>query len=433
MHKSTLANSNSKIRGNCNFFVFCKKFESSSMQNIRQQFLQHVAQTSPFPLSLQVERAVGMYLYDPEGNRFMDLIAGISVSSLGHCHPAIVKAIKNQADQYLHTLVYGEYILAPQVELATLLAKKLPDNLDSIYFVNSGSEATEGAMKLAKRYTGRPEIIACKKAYHGSSQGAASLMNPTTFTQAFHPLLPGIQHIEFNCDWCLNKITEKTAAVIVEPVQAEWGVRPPLPGYLSKLRKRCTETGTLLIFDEIQTGFGRTGSLWAFEQYGAIPDILLLAKAMGGGMPIGAFISSKEIMESLTQNPILGHITTFGGHPVNCAAGLANLLTLLQSGLIEQVQPKAELFKSLLKHPAIVEVRHAGLLMAVELPSFDFLQRVIRFCMEKGVITDWFLFNDKSLRIAPPLIIEEFEIRQACQIILEGIQFAEDSKDHLLA
>jgi acetylornithine/succinyldiaminopimelate/putrescine aminotransferase len=391
------------------------------MSSLRQQFLQHVAQTSAFPLSLEIDRAEGMYLYDPQGKAYLDLIAGIGVSCLGHRHPAVVKAVKEQADRYMHTLVYGEFVLSPQVDLATLLSEQLPKELDSVYFVNSGTEATEGAMKLAKRYTGRGEIIACKKAYHGSTQGAASLMEPTTFTQAFYPLLPGIRHIEFNCEWCLQQITEHTAAVIVETVQGEWGVRPPNGNYLQQLRRRCDETGTLLILDEIQAGMGRTGTLWAFEQYGIQPDILLLAKGLGGGMPIGAFIASKEVMSSLSNDPVLGHITTFGGHPVNCAAGLATLRTLLQEGYIEQVKSKEQLFRSLLKHPKIIEIRSAGLLMAVELSDFDVVRRVIRRCLDQGMITDWFLFNDRSLRIAPPLIIDEKQIRWACEVILNAL------------
>lgn len=390
--------------------------------NKRQLFLRHVAQTSPFPLQIEVDRAEGIYLYAPDGKAYLDLIAGISVSSLGHRNPNVIRAVKAQLDQYLHTMVYGEYVLAPQVQLATLLAEQLPSPLESVYFVNSGTEATEGAMKLAKRYTGRAEIIACKKAYHGSTQGAASLMWPKDFTQAFHPLLPGIKHIEFNCEFCLQQITEQTAAVIMEPVQAEWGVRPPYADYLKKVRKRCTEVGALLIFDEIQTGYGRTGSLFAFQQYGAVPDILLLAKGMGGGMPIGAFVSSHEIMQSLTHDPILGHITTFGGHPVSCAAGLATLQTLLDQDYIQQVKAKEALFRSLLKHPAILDIRSAGLLMAVELSDFNFLQKVIQECLKQGLITDWFLFNDRSMRIAPPLIISEEEIRKACGIILEALE-----------
>ena len=389
--------------------------------NPRQLFLQHLAPTSPSPLMLEIERAEGMYLYDPAGKAYLDLIAGISVSNLGHRHPRVLAAIQAQLDRYLHTLVYGEYVLDPQVQLAKLLADNLPDPLESVYFVNSGTEATEGAMKLAKRYTGRAEIVACKRAYHGSTQGAASLMWPKEFTQAYHPLLPGIRHIEFNCTWCLQEITENTAAVIVETVQAEWGVRPPVDGYLKKLRERCTEVGALLILDEIQVGFGRTGSLFAFEQYGIVPDVLLLAKAMGGGMPIGAFVSSKAIMQVLSENPILGHITTFGGHPVCCAAALANLQTLLDTSYIAEVKAKEALFHQLLHHPKIREVRSAGLLMAMDLGSFDAVMKVIQYCLAQGLISDWFLFNTESVRIAPPLIITEAEIKQACGVILEAL------------
>jgi acetylornithine/succinyldiaminopimelate/putrescine aminotransferase len=390
--------------------------------NLRQLFLQHVAQTSAFPLMLEIESAQGMYLHSKGGKTYLDLIAGIGVSCLGHKHPAVVEAIKSQADRYLHTLVYGEFVLAPQVQLAELLATQLPAPLESVYFVNSGTEATEGAMKLAKRYTGRAEIISCKKAYHGSTQGAASLMWPKDFTQAFHPLLPGIRHIEYNCESCLQDITTQTAAVVVETVQGEWGVRPPAHDYLKKLRQRCTEVGALLIFDEIQAGYGRTGTLFAFEQYDVIPDILLLAKGMGGGMPIGAFVASREVMLALSDKPILGHITTFGGHPVSCAAGLATLQTLLSTDYIQQVKQKEALFLELLKHPGIREVRSAGLWMAVEMVDFDFIQAVIKRCLEAGLLTDWFLFNDRSLRIAPPLIITEEQIRWACEVILNAVE-----------
>jgi acetylornithine/succinyldiaminopimelate/putrescine aminotransferase len=390
--------------------------------NLRQLFLQHVAQTSAFPLMLEIDSAQGMYLHNKDGKTYLDLIAGIGVSCLGHKHPTVVEAIKTQADRYLHTLVYGEFVLAPQVQLAELLARQLPDNLESVYFVNSGTEATEGAMKLAKRYTGRAEIISCKKAYHGSTQGAASLMWPKDFTQAFHPLLPGIRHIEYNCESCLQDITAQTAAVVVETVQGEWGLRPPSAGYLKKLRQRCTEVGALLIFDEIQAGYGRTGTLFAFEQYDVVPDILLLAKGMGGGMPIGAFVASREVMLALSDKPILGHITTFGGHPVSCAAGLATLQTLLSTDYIQQVKQKEALFLDLLKHPGIREVRSAGLWMAVEMVDFDFIQAVIKRCLEAGLLTDWFLFNDRSLRIAPPLIITEEQIRWACTVILNAVE-----------
>ena len=387
--------------------------------NLRQLFLDRLAPTSFAPIMLEIDHASGIYLYDKNGKAYIDLIAGISVSSLGHRHPEIQKAIHHQLDKYWHTLVYGEFVLSPQVNFADLLCQHLPASLNSVYFVNSGSEATEGAMKLAKRVTGRGEIIAAKRAYHGSTQGAASLMNPREFTQPFHPLIPGIKHIDYNCLTCLEQITDQTAAVIIETVQAEWGVRAPHPIFLSTLREKCNETGTLLIFDEVQTGFGRTGSLFAFEQYHVIPDIILLGKALGGGMPIGAFISSKTNMDQLANNPPLGHITTFGGHPVSCAAGLAALKVLTNSDIIQSVSQKAELFKKSLVHPKIKDIRHAGLLMAVELNDFEEVKKVINSCLEKGLITDWFLFNDRCLRIAPPLVITEPEIKKACNILLE--------------
>jgi acetylornithine/succinyldiaminopimelate/putrescine aminotransferase len=372
-------------------------------------------------MMLEIERAEGSFLYDRYGKAYLDLIAGISVSVLGHRHPVVIEAIKAQADRYLHTLVYGEFVLSPQVELATLLTSHLPATLDSVYFVNSGSEATEGAMKLAKRFTGRTEIISCREAYHGSTQGAASLMSPKFFTQPFHPLLPGIRHIVFNDENSLEKISTKTACVILEPIQAEAGVRLPRNGFLKKLRQRCLETGTLLVLDEIQAGYGRTGSLWAFSQFDIVPDILLLAKGMGGGMPIGAFIASKEMMDSLSYMPPLGHITTFGGHPVSCAAALATLKFLTNSGLINLVLEKEALFRKLLVHPAIQEVRSAGLLMAVEIGEFPALRKVILACLANGVVTDWFLFNDRSLRIAPPLTITTEEIRMACEVIIHAL------------
>lgn len=391
------------------------------MLNQRGLFLSHVAQTSPSPLMLEIVRAEGSYLFDPDGKPYLDLISGIGVSCLGHRHPAVIDAVKKQLDAYLHTLVYGEFVLSPQVKLAKKLAEHLPANLDNVYFVNSGSEATEGAMKLAKRYTGRAEIIAAHRAYHGSTQGAASLMSPVDFTAGYHPLLPGIRHIHFNVLADLDKITSRTAAVILETVQAESGIYLPAENYLQQLRKRCDDTGALLILDEIQAGYGRTGTLWAFQRFGIVPDILLLGKAMGGGMPIAAFIANKKIMSALSNDPILGHITTFGGHPVGCAAALATLETLLNSDLIQQVAAKEQLFLSLLRHPAIVTVRSAGLWLAVELPNFDFLQAVIRKCLSRGLITDWFLFNNRSLRIGPPLTISESEIEWACGVIVESV------------
>ncbi len=390
--------------------------------NLRQQFLNHVAQTSDMPLALEIVKGKGVHLFDKDGKRYIDLISGISVSNLGHCHPRVVKAVQDQVGNYMHTMVYGEFVLGPQVKLASLLSANLPSNLDSVYFVNSGSEATEGAMKLAKRFTGRTEIISCKDAYHGSTQGAASLMSDDYFTQAFRPLLPNIRHIEFNNEADLNLITDQTAAVIMETVQAEWGVRKPENDYLKKVKKRCDEVGALLVLDEIQVGFGRTGSLFAFEQYGITPDILLLAKGMGGGMPIGAFVSSKEIMSVLMDNPFLGHITTFGGHPVTCAAALATLETMLEEKHFEDVERKALLFKKYLIHPAIKEIRNAGLIMAVDIGDFDTILAIIHEAMDKGIIVDWFLFNNESIRIAPPLIISDNEIKEACDILLGAIQ-----------
>jgi acetylornithine/succinyldiaminopimelate/putrescine aminotransferase len=387
----------------------------------RQLFLNHVAQTSEMPLGIEVVKASGMYLESKGGKKYMDLIAGIGVSALGHCHPKVVSAIIEQSQKYLHTLVYGEYVLSPQVELAAYISEMLPYPLDTVYFVNSGSEATEGAMKLAKRYTGRPQIIACKNAYHGSTQGAASLMKPKDLTGPFHPLIPGIKHISYNCEVCLDKIDQSTACVIIETVQGEAGVRVPRLEYLRRLRRRCTEVGALLVLDEIQCGFGRTGSFFAFEQFGIVPDILLLAKGMGGGMPIGAFVASNAVMQSLSKNPPLGHITTFGGHPVSCAASLATAQFLVQGNLIQEVETKANLFRELLVHPAILEIRNCGLMMAVELENFDAVQKVILNCLENGLITDWFLFNNRSLRIAPPLIIEKEEIEKACSILIKGL------------
>lgn len=373
-------------------------------------------------MSLEIAGGEGIYLFDRGGKRYLDLIAGIGVSALGHNHPAVVGAVQEQAATYMHTLVYGEFVLGPQVELATLLTEQLPESLDNVYFVNSGTEATEGAMKLAKRATGRTEIIAAQRAYHGSTQGAASLMWPKDFSQAFHPLLPGITHLDFNCDLCLERITERTAAVILETVQAEWGLRPPRPDWLRAVRQRCDETGALLILDEIQAGMGRTGRLFAFEHYGVVPDILLLAKGFGGGMPLGAFIARRELMQTLTERPVLGHITTFGGHPVSCAAGLATLRTLLdQPDLVDGVARKEALFRKRLVHPNIRDVRAVGLWLAVELDDFDQVLSVIGRCLERGLITDWFLFNERSLRIAPPLIISEEEIDRACDILLRAI------------
>lgn len=394
--------------------------ETQKSANLRSGFFRHVAQTSPAPLALEIERAEGCWLYGYSGERWLDLIAGIGPSVLGHRHPRVQSAVQQQLESYWHTLVYGEFILSPQVRLAQLLAENLP-GLDSVYFTNSGTEATEGAMKLAKRVTGRQNFFSCKFAYHGSTQGAASLMWPKDFTEAYQPLLPEINYIEFNSLSELTRIDTKTAAVVVETIQGEAGIIPPEPSWLLALRRRCDAVGALLILDEIQAGMGRTGQLFAFEKYKIVPDILLLAKGFGGGMPLGAFVARREHMQTLTHNPVLGHITTFGGHPVCVAAGLATLEILLEGDLMAQVPEKEALFKSLLVHADIHEIRSAGLWLAVDLGDAAKVQSVIQFCLQAGIITDWFLFNDHSLRIAPPLTISEEEIRFACQVILEGI------------
>lgn len=393
----------------------------------RELFLKNVAQTSDFPLALEIEKAEGVYMYGKDGKQYMDLISGIGVSNVGHRHPKVVEAIKNQVDKYLHLMVYGEYVQSPQVELAEALVKTLVpkvDNvqpLDNVYFTNSGTEAVEGAMKLAKRFTGRQEIISCFNAYHGATQGALSLSGSENFKRNFRPLLPEIRNIRHGVMEDLAFITEKTAAIIIEIVGGEAGVRIPSKEYFLALRKRCDETKTLLILDEIQSGFGRTGTFWAFEQFNIYPDVLLCAKGMGGGMPIGAFIANHEVMGVFKNNPILGHITTFGGHPVSAASSLATLKVIIEENLLDAVQSKAELFKSLLIHEKIKEVRNQGLMMAVEFADFDTLKPIIDRAIAKGVVTDWFLFCDNSMRIAPPLIITEEEIRKACEVILESI------------
>lgn len=387
----------------------------------KQIFRMHLAQTSEFPMELEIERGEGIYLFGTDGKKYIDLISGIAVSSLGHGHPKIVKAVQQQAAEHMHVMVYGEFVQSPQVKLARALSDTLPDLLDNVYFVNSGSEAVEGAMKLAKRFTGRHEIIACKNAYHGSTQGTLSLGSDESFKQAFMPLLPGIQHIHFGEEKDLNLITHKTAAVFIETVQGEAGIKIASKDYFQKLRQRCTESGTLLVMDEIQTGFGRTGKFWGFEHYGIAPDIITCAKGMGGGMPIGAFISSKSIMSVLQNNPVLGHISTFGGHPVSCAASLATLTEIVETCIHERAEAKAMEFRRLLVHPKIKSIRHLGLMMAVEFESFDQVSKIIEKSMDLGLITDWFLFCDNSIRIAPPLIISMEQIKEACDILLEAI------------
>lgn len=373
-------------------------------------------------MALEIQRAEGCWLYDVSGKAYLDLISGISVSSLGHGNAAVKEAIHRQTDLHLHTLVYGEHIQAPQVRLAAALAATLQaGKIDSFFFVNSGSEAIEGAMKLAKRHTGRFEFLACRKAYHGSTQGALSLGSDEYWKREFRPLLPGIGHIRFGVHEDLAVITEKTAAIFIETVQGEAGVRQADAAYFQALRSRCDETGCLLVLDEIQAGFGRTGRFWAFEHYGIEPDVLVMAKAMGAGLPLGAFASSGEKMKKLSHDPVLGHISTFGGHPLSCAAALAGLNFITENRLAEKVTDKEKLFHELLHHPEIKELRSVGLLMALELGSFEKVMKSIRYCLANGLITDWFLHCDTALRIAPPLIISEDEIRLACQIILESL------------
>ena len=388
--------------------------------NNRQLFLRHVAQLSDAPLGIEMVKAEGMYMWDAAGKRYLELIAGSSGCNVGHGYPAVVKAREEQAQQYMHLLVYGEFVQSPQVAFASLLTQHLPAQLNCVYFTNSGAEAVEGAMKLAKRYTGRTEIAAFNRSYHGSTQGALSILGDEYWRNAYRPLLPGIQHLEYNNFDSLALITEHTAAVIAESVQAEGGVNVPQREWLHALRERCTATGALLILDEIQCGFGRNGTLWAFEQFGIVPDVLLLGKALGGGMPLGAFISSRDIMWTLTNNPVLGHITTFGGHPVNCAAGCAGFQVLLDQDLVKDVKAKEQVFLQHLRHPVIKSVRSMGLMIAVEFESFAVNKKVIDYCIEKGVLTDWFLFAAECMRIAPPLIITEEEIKWACAVICEA-------------
>ncbi|HEX2606630.1 MAG TPA: aminotransferase class III-fold pyridoxal phosphate-dependent enzyme [Flavisolibacter sp.] len=385
--------------------------------NLRQLFLQHVAQTSEAPLALDIVKAEGCRLYDRSGKMYIDLIGGISVANTGHRHPRIIKAIHEQLEAYMHIMVYGEFVQSPQVHFAKLLTDHLPPSLNAVYFTNSGAEAVEGAMKLAKRVTGRTEIVAFNHSYHGSTQGALSIIGSEYWRNAYRPLLPAITHVDYNSHASLDFITSQTACVVAETIQAEAGVKAPDRAWMQALRQRCSDTGTLLILDEIQAGFGRTGTLWGFEQYDIVPDILLLGKALGGGMPLGAFIAGKQYMDQFTDNPVLGHITTFGGHPVSCAAGATAMTVLLEEGLVQGVAARSQLFQSLLVHPSIKAVHSFGLWMAVEFDSFATCKRVIDGCVENGVVTDWFLFAADCLRISPPLSITHDEIIQACEVI----------------
>lgn len=391
------------------------------MPKPQEIFLNHIAQTTPFPLALEISRAEGSYLYGPKGEEYLDLISGVGVSNFGHGHPKVIAAIKKQLDKHLHTMVYGEFIQDSPNQLAEKLASLLPPQLNCSYFVNSGTESIEGALKLAKRYTGRREIISFRGAYHGSTHGALSVSGNETKKRAFRPLLPEVRFLNFNKTAELSAISKKTACVILETIQGDAGIRIPDQSYLEALRARCSETGALLIFDEIQAGMGRTGKLFAFEHYGVVPDILCSAKALGGGLPLGAFIASYEIMQCLTDKPMLGHITTFGGNPLACAASLACLEILEDENILAGVEAKGALFEELLQDPRIVEIRRKGLYFAFEFANADEVQTIVEYCMKKGVICFWFLSCPEAFRIAPPLNISEEDIRKACTVIREAI------------
>ena len=390
----------------------------------KEIFLHNLAQTSPYPFLIPIERAEGVYLFGPDGKTYMDMISGIGVSAIGHRHPYVIKAIKDQLDKHLHVMVYGEYIQSSPNALARKLTGLLPPSLNCCYFVNSGTEANEAALKLAKRVTGRTEIISCRKSYHGSTHGSLSVSGNEIKKQAYRPLLPGVRFIDFNRPDQLDQITENTACVIMETIQGDAGVRIPDPGYLKAVRSRCDETGTLLILDEIQCGMGRTGKLFAFEHFGMVPDILTTAKAFGGGLPIGAFISSEEKMKTLSHDPLLGHITTFGGNPVCCASALATLEVIENENLLEQVEHKGKMIENLIQHPKIKEMRRIGMLFAVDFESAEMVNRIVNYAKEHGVICYWFLSHPYSFRIAPPLTITEDEMIGACAVILQAIDQA---------
>lgn len=386
---------------------------------LSEDFLKYQAQTTPHPLAMEISHAEGCYIYDTNNKAYLDFVAGVSACSLGHKHPKVVKAIKQQLDKYLHVMVYGEYIQEPAVELTKLLAKHLPESLETTYLTNSGTEAIEGALKLARRATGRSQIIAAKHAYHGNTMGSMSVMGNEERKQAFRPLVPDIQFITFNnCD-DLNLITRKTAAVILETIQGGAGFIEPNQNYLAKVRTRCDEVGALLILDEIQPGIGRTGKLFGFEHYNCVPDILVTGKGLGGGMPIGAFTASKAMMSTLKDNPKLGHITTFGGHPVIAAAALATVKEITESKLMPQALEKEQLFRQHLVHPLIEDIRGKGLMLAAILPSEDLVNEVILKCQNQGLILFWLLFEPKAIRITPPLTITNEEIIKGCELIIQ--------------
>ena len=390
------------------------------MPNSIEVFYENLAQTTPFPIGIEVETAKGSWLYGPNNEKWLDMVSGIAVTNIGHNHPRVVKAIKTQVDKHMHVMVYGEYIQKVQSDLAFKLSQILPASLSSNYFVNSGTEANEAALKLAKRFTGRTEIISFNNSYHGSSHGSLSVTGNENKKFAFRPLLPGVTFLNFNQIEELDLISSGTAAVIIEVVQGDAGVRIATKEFLKALRDRCTKTGAQLIFDEIQTGMGRTGKMFAFEHYGIVPDILTLAKGFGGGMPIGVMISSKDKMQVFTHNPMLGHITTFGGHPVNCAAALANIEVIQSEIEFEEVERKGALMESLLEHFQVKEIRRKGLFFAIDMDSFEKVKTVVDYCLEKGVITFWFLSTSYAFRLSPPLNISDEDIQYGCKIIQEG-------------
>jgi acetylornithine/N-succinyldiaminopimelate aminotransferase len=391
------------------------------MLSNRQLFLNYLAQTSPEPVMLEIKSAKGIYLLDPSGKKYIDLISGVSVSALGHGHPEVIKSIKSQLDKHMHIMVYGEFIQSPQVEYAHNLCETLGPGFENVYFVNSGAEAIEGAIKVSRKFTGKSEIISFENAYHGSTLGALSVMGGNNYKKGFYPLIPDTRRIKFNCLAGLLNITSNTACVIVEPVQAEAGVILPENGFLEKIRQRCDETGALLVFDEIQTGFGRTGEMFAFQKYGVKPDIIVLAKSLGGGMPLGAFISRKEIMHCLGSDPALGHITTFGGHPVSCKAGLCTLEIIKRDSLHKTVLHKEKLIRENLKHPGIKEIRGTGLLLAIDLGTPEMMHKMVKSALKNGIITDWFLFCDEAIRVSPPLNITDEEILEACRLLKKSL------------
>ncbi|SEB41572.1 Acetylornithine/succinyldiaminopimelate/putrescine aminotransferase [Tenacibaculum sp. MAR_2009_124] len=389
---------------------------------MKNDFFKYQGQTSPHPLAIEISHASGSYIYDAEGNKMLDFVAGVSANSLGHNHPKVTAAIQNQLSKYTHVMVYGEFIQTPQLELCKALAKTLPESLSSVYLVNSGTEATEGALKLAKRYTGRSEIIAAKNSYHGNTQGAMSVCGAEQQNQAYRPLIPGTKFIHFNDESALEKITTKTAGVILETIQGGAGFIEPKNNFLQKVKQKCEEVGALLILDEIQSGVGRTGTFWGFENYNMTPDIIVTGKGLGGGMPIGAFISSHEIMSTLKENPKLGHITTFGGHPVIAAAGLATVNEISSSTLMQDTLHKENIIRNFFKdHPKVKEIRGKGLMLAIIVDSPDFATQVILECMSKGLILFWLLFEGKAIRVTPPLTISNEEIVKGCNILLEAL------------